>query len=211
MSTTTVTPVERLVLLHNVSWNTYESLLRDCQDQSGTHFIYDEGELEIMVLSRRHEFPNRALAQVVVLLSEELGIRVSEAGSMTYKREALLKGFEPDSAFYIARAAEIEAKDLDEITPENAPPADLIIEVDVTSMSLPRFPIYAAFSVPEIWRYQNDRVSFYRLELDQYVEIKSSIAFPPLTSQMATVFLEDRKRMDNITWARRVRDWARAQ
>jgi len=203
------TPAEHNVILHNVTWETYEWILSEHQDQSGTHFIYDEGELEIMVTSGRHEFPNWALELLVSILAEEWDIDVMGFGSMTYKRKALQKGFEPDSAFYVARAAEIRAKDLDEIDPENAPPADLIIEVDVTSPSLPRFPIYAAFGVPEIWRYKDGSVSFYRLEQGRYVEAPSSLAFPPLTAEIATRFVEDRKRLKMAGWGRQIRDWAR--
>ena len=85
------------------------------------------------------------------------------------------------------------------------------IEVDVTSPSLPRFPIYAAFGVPEVWRYKNGRVSIYRLEQNRYVEAPSSSAFPPLTPEIATRFMEDRKRLDNIAWAHAIQDWARQQ
>jgi Uma2 family endonuclease len=210
MSTMTA-PVEHVVVLHNVGWETYERLLADHEDQSGTHFIYDEGELEIMVASRRHERPNRILAALVSILSEEFGIPISEEGSMTFKREALQKGFEPDSAFYVARAAEMEAIDDEDVTAENAPGPDLIIEVDVTSMSLPRFPIYAAFGVAEIWRHKKGRVSFFRLEQGQYAESQSSLAFPLLKAETANKFVQDRKRMNNIRWTRQVREWARAQ
>ena len=210
MSTITA-PVERVVVLHNVSWETYERLLSEHQDQSGTHFIYDEGELEIMVMSARHEVPDRVLASLVSILAEELRIHILQIGSMTYKREDLQKGFEPDSAFYIAHAAEMRGKDPSEITPNSAPPADLIIEVDVTSESLPRFPIYAAFGVAEIWRHKNGHVSFFHLQEDQYVEIASSVAFPLLTSEVATRFVEDCTRFDFFDWTRHVREWARAQ
>ena len=64
---TLVTPVEHKVILHGVSWETYERLLNEHQESPGTHFIYDEGALEIMVLSRRHEEPNRDLAMLAQL------------------------------------------------------------------------------------------------------------------------------------------------
>ena len=40
---TLVTPVEQKVILHGVSWETYERLLNEHQESPGTHFIYDEG------------------------------------------------------------------------------------------------------------------------------------------------------------------------
>jgi Uma2 family endonuclease len=199
-------PVERQVLLHGVSWETYERLLSEHQDSPGTHFIYDEGELEIMVVSLRHEEPNRDLAMLVQLVSIELDIAFRQLGSTTFKRQRHQKGFEPDSAFYLPpkRAAEDSAG---EVTP--AP--DLIIEVEITTPALERFPIFAAVGVREIWRYADSRLTFYRLDGQQYVEINSSIALPPLTPTIATRFLEERSHMDSTEWAHHIRDWARQQ
>ena len=205
---TLVTPVENKVLLHGVSWETYERLLSEHQESPGTHFIYDEGQLEIMVLFARHEQPNRDLALLVELVATELDIDVHQLGCTTFKRKHLQKGFEPDSAFYFARVPEVEGRDVDA---EVDPAPDLIIEVEVTNPSLNRFPIFAAFGVPEVWRYHQSRVSLYLLERGSYVETASSIALPPLTAELATRFLEERSRMRSTQWVRYIREWARQQ
>jgi Uma2 family endonuclease len=205
---TLVTPIEHKVILHGVSWETYERLLNEQQESPGTHFIYDEGALEIMVLSRRHEEPNRDLAMLVQLVAVELDIDFHQLGSTTFKRKHLRKGFEPDSVFYFSRVAETEGRELDA---EIDPPPDLIIEIDVTSPSLNCFPIFAAFGVPEVWRYHQSRVTFYRLEGGCYVETASSCSLPPLTAEMATHFLEERLRMRSPQWTRHVREGARQQ
>jgi Uma2 family endonuclease len=201
-------PVEHKVILSGVSWETYERLLAEHLETSGTHFIYDQGSLEIMVLSSRHEQPNRILVQMVDVLAVEFGIDVIQVGSTTFKREELQKGFEPDSAYYIARAAQVQGRYVD---PADDPPPDLLIEVDITSPSLPRFPIYAAFGVPEVWRYDGARVAFYRLEGGRYGETASSLAFPALTSEIATRFLNERKEVPSTQWVRRLQEWARQQ
>jgi len=203
---TVLTPVEHKVMLTGVSWETYERLLAEHQEAAGTRFIYDRGNLEIMVLSARHEQPNRILALLVDLIALELGIRVCAVGSLTFRREDLEKGFEPDSAFYVARANAVEGREVD---PAVDPPPDLIIEVDVTRESLDRFPIFAAFGVPEVWRYDGSRVAIYRLEGSRYLETTSSFALPPLTAEVITRFLDERRRTDSLEWARRVRHWAR--
>lgn len=203
-----VSPVERKVTLNGVSWETYQRLLAEHQDQNGTRFTYNEGTLEIMVLSADHEQPNRILALLVELVAGELGIEVCPLGSTTFQRSDLLKGFEPDSAFYIAHAAEIGGRRVD---PAIDPPPDLMIEVDVTRSSLGRFPVFAAFGVPELWRYDGTRVAIFRLDRGRYVEAESSGALPPLTGALATRFLEDRRRLGSAEWLHRVQDWARAQ
>jgi Uma2 family endonuclease len=195
---TVAAPVERLVRLR-VSWDTYQRLLAEHPDENGTRFTYNDGELEIVVLSAAHEHPNRTLAFLVQELGGEWGIEISALGSTTFQREDLRKGFEPDSAFLIGR----------QFDPALVPPPDLLMEVAITSSSLIRFPVFAVFGVPEVWRYDGRRVAIFRLEGDDYVESESSPALPPLTGRILTEFLDLRQRVGSVEWLRQVRAWAR--
>lgn len=206
---TVISPPEAGIILENISWETYQGLLADHSESAGPRFTYDNGMLELMILSRKHEQPNRALASLVEVLAEEFDIDILPLGSTTFRREDLLKGFEPDSCFYIQNLAAVENKD--EIDLSVDPPPDLVIEVDNTNPSLPRFPIFAAVGVPEVWRYDGGRVSILRLAAGEYVEAEHSPALPPLTSDAATRFVTDNKRMRRTAWLRGVRAWARAQ
>jgi len=203
---TVLSPAEQRVIL-NVSWETYERILAEHPDSAGPRFSYNEGTLGIMVLSADHEQPNRILARLVEEVAAELGIEVCLLGSTTFRREDLLKGFEPDSAFYVGRASPFWRRDVDAAVD----PPDLIIEVDVSSSSLDRFPIYAAFAVPEVWRYDGEQVAIWRLEAGRYLESESSVALPPLTGAVATRFLEESWDTSSTEWLRRVREWARQQ
>jgi Uma2 family endonuclease len=208
MATVTAASAEQRVRLSSVSWETYQRLLADNPEAGGTHFIFDEGELEIMVLSAKHERPKRLMEVLIDLLASAFSIDVCRLGSMTFQREDLKKGFEPDSAYYIAHARQMQGR---EVNPSGDPPPDLMIEVDITSHSLPRFPIYAAFKVPEIWRYDGLNVSIYLLAGDNYVEAQTSSAFPSLTAKLATQFLFEGTQLASTEWERRVRDWAGKQ
>ncbi|HJZ98162.1 MAG TPA: Uma2 family endonuclease [Candidatus Solibacter sp.] len=208
MATLTVPPAENKVILHGVSWETYERLSSEHQDSPGTHFTYDEGELEIMVVSLIHEEPNRDLAMLVEVLALAWRVKFRHAGSTTFKREILQKGFEPDTAFYFAPESVNRGRSADA---ESNPRPDLIIEVEVSTPALDRFPIFAAFGIPEVWRYAKSRVIFYRLEGERYVECASSLALPALTAPVATRFMEDRSRMDIIEWTDSLQEWARQQ
>ena len=207
MSTVVSPAVEQRVIL-NASWETYERLLAEYPDVAGPRFTYNEGILEIMVLSAPQEQPNRILARLVEEVATELGLDLCPVGSTTFKREELRKGFEPDSAFYVGRGSTYWDPELDAAV---APPPDLVIEIEVSRSSLPRFSIFAAFGVPEVWRYDGARVSFWRLEGGQYVEAESSGALPPLTGAAATEFLEQSRTLRSTEWLRRVREWARNQ
>ena len=206
---TILSPTESRIILHGISWETYERLLAEHVESAGPRFTYDNGMLEIMILSLEHEEPNRTLAALVDVLAEESDVDVVRAGSTTFKREDLFKGFEPDSCFYIRNAEAVQGKKRLDLTID--PPPDLVIEIDVTRPSLPRFPIFAAVGVPEVWRYDGSRVQFFKPDGGQYVEVEHSLALPPLTDAVATRFLKESEETKSTVWLRRVREWARQQ
>jgi len=201
-------PEER-VLLHNISWATYERLLEERTDAPGTRFIYDDGELEIMVVYIGHEEPNRTLAALAEITALETGRDFSRAGGTTFKRQDLAKGFEPDSSFYFRHAKVVRGRYKTDLTAD--PPPELVIEVDITRSSLNRFPIFAAIGVAEIWRYDGERVHFHSLEGKAYRPIEESLVLPPMTAAQATIFVERVRQETAADWDRAVREWIRSR
>jgi Uma2 family endonuclease len=204
----TAAPAEDRVLLRNISWETYKRLLAEVVNVTSRRFFYNEGNLEIMVVYIGHERPNRTLERIAQITAEETGRDFSAAGSTTYKRDDLEKGFEPDSSFYFRHAAEV--RDKDELDLATDPPPELIIEVDITSSSLDHFPLYAAIGISEIWRYSGKRVSFHKLEGSAYSVIDESIVLPRMTAAQATIFVERDRHEKAADWLRAVRQWIRA-
>jgi Uma2 family endonuclease len=200
-------PADNRLLLRNISWETYERLLSESVDNPGTRFTYDEGNLEIMVLSIGHEMLNRTLALLAEVTAEETGRNFRGAGSTTFRRKDRAKGFEPDSCFYFGHAASIRRKKEIDLTVD--PPPELVIEVDISRSSLDRLPIFAAIGVTEIWRYDGERVRFYALESDVYRMIEQSVVLPPITAMQATIFLDQDRSEEPIAWLRAVRAWVR--
>jgi Uma2 family endonuclease len=200
-------PVQRQVILRGVSGETCRRLLAEHTGAAGTQFVCDRGMPEIKVLSSGYEEANRTLAAPVVRIAGEWGIDFRRLGPATFQREGLQEGFEPDSAFY-ANAARRLGKPVD---PAVDPSPDRIMAVDVSSDSLPRFPICAALGVPEVWRDSAGRVSFRRLEGGRCVETPSGPALPHLVSVTAILLLHESRRLPSSQWTRRVREWARGQ
>ncbi len=198
---------QECVILHGVSWATYESLLADFQDSHAAHFAYDRGALEIMAPSAKHEEPNRAIAFFVELLALEMNLNVRNLGSTTFTREDLGRGFEPDTCFYIQNAMCVKGKEEIDLTVD--PPPDLVIEVDITHPSLDKLPIYAAVGVPEVWRYDGQQVTISNLQDKTYQSQAESKAFPGLTSSALSQFIAQSKTLDRLDWAQRIREWAR--
>jgi Uma2 family endonuclease len=97
MSVAVKLPSADRIIISNVSWETYESLLKDLENQSSPRLAYDQGVLEIMSPHLEHDSAKEILADIVKMTLEELDVDFLAAGSTTYKREILKRGFEPDS------------------------------------------------------------------------------------------------------------------
>jgi Uma2 family endonuclease len=203
---TTKSPAEHRVILHNTSWETYERLLDERGDTRVPRLAYDRGELEIMSPSSEHESIAYFVGLLVAALAEEMRVNAYGVGSTTYKRGDIGRGFEPDASFYIRNEERVRGKPRIDLYVD--PPPDLVIEVDITSPSLDKFPIYARLGVPGVWRYDGSRTSIFALEDREYAEAEESAALPSLTSDVLTRFIEESASLGSTDWLRRVREWA---
>src|SRR3989442_13890944 len=97
-------------MISNVSWETYESLLKDLENQSSPRLAYDQGVLEIMSPHFEHDRAKEILADIAKMTLVELDLDFEAAGSTTFKREVFKRGFEPDASFYIQNAAQVPGK-----------------------------------------------------------------------------------------------------
>ena len=204
---TTKSPAEQRVLLENVVWETYENLLSGRGENRVPRFTYDRGMLEIMSPSPEHEAYNRSVALLVEFVAEELSIDVYDLGSTTFRREDFERGFEPDSCFYIQNEERIRGKGRIDLSVD--PPPDLVIEIDITSPSMNKLPIYARLGVPEVWRYDGEKLEILNLGSDGYDEVSKSVALPALTSFVMSRLMKRSKSLRRTVWLREVRETMR--
>ena len=197
------------VILSGVSWDTYERLLTEHNEDNGTHFFFNNGELEIMVLSYEHEHLSHSLTLFIRFIASEMEIDIEGAGSTTFQRKDLAKGFEPDACFYIRNPERIRGKKRLDLRQD--PPPDLVIEVDITSPSLDKLPIYAAIGVLEIWHYDGTNFILYRLRGNKYTKAKESILLPGASGKVIVHFIEESQKLTRPVWLRQVRQWAKQQ
>ena len=203
----TSTPAEQRTVLRNISWETFEALLRETGEDRGSRFAYDCGTLEIMTPLYEHENPKIQFDRFIVALAEELEIEIKSAGSTTLKRRIKNRGIEPDNCYYIQN--EIAVRGRQELDLETDPPPDLAIEIDITSSSVNKFGIYSALGVPELWRYNGRVLKFYQLTEGQYVGCDLSIAFPLVSVSEMSRFIEQSKITGEIALLKSFRAWVR--
>lgn len=209
-------PPEGRVTLRNVGWETYEKLVEEDPGRSAPRFFYDRGELEIVSPSFEHEAIADVISSLVAELLVELEIDVVPACSTTFKHEDLARGFEPDASFYFSeKITQVRGKrriDLD----AGDPPPDLVVEVDITSPSASKLPIYASLGVAEVWRHEGDRLAILGLtrqsteEERHYAELPESALLVParVSGESLTRFVEEGLASERPAWTRRVREWA---
>ncbi|MBU7582545.1 MAG: Uma2 family endonuclease [Nostoc sp. TH1S01] len=202
-------PAEQRTVLHNVSWETFEALLRDTGEHRGSRFAYDCGTLEIMTPLFEHENPKIQFDRLIFALVEELSLEIKSAGSTTLKRRLLKRGIEPDNCYYIQTESRVRNKETLDL--ETDPPPDLAIEVDITSSSVNKFNIYAALGITELWRYNGQNLKFYRLLEGQYIECEFSIAFAIVSVGDMSRFIAQSKTMGEIALLKLFRTWVRSQ
>lgn len=197
------------VVLHNISWQTYQAMLADMGNHRSSRLAYDCGVLEIIMPSDLHEFIKHLLERIITALTEELNLKVRGVGSVTLNREDLEQGAEPDAGFYIQNASRIRGRELDLI---NDPPPDLVVEVDITSSSLRRLNIYKSLQVPEVWRCTAHKIEIKRLQGGEYVTCDSSLTFPMVSAADLQRFLEQGNNTDDDNEViRSLRSWIREQ
>jgi Uma2 family endonuclease len=182
------------VVLHPITWQTYQALLADMGEHRSARLAYDRGTLEIQIPSKLHELINRLLERIITTLTEELGMNVLSLGSTTFDFEDAEKGVEPDSCFYIQNADRVNPED--NAPPQDFPP-DLVVEVDITSSSRSRLHIYKSMGVPEIWRYSRQGLAILQLHQGEYVECEYSSTFEHLSVKILEQFLERGKQSKN--------------
>ena len=204
---TTLTPAEQRTVLQNISWETFETLLKETGEDRGSRFVYDCGTLEIMTPLYEHENPKIQFDRFIFALAEEVDIGLKSAGSMTLKRKSVKRGIEPDNCYYIQ--TEPIVRDKQKLDLKTDPPPDLAIEIDITSTSVNKSSIYAALGVNEIWRYNGRVLKFYQLVNGEYIECEFSIAFPLVSVTEISRFIEQRKTMGEIALLKSFRAWIR--
>ena len=70
-----------------------------------------------------------------------------------------------------------------------------------------RFPIYARLSIPEIWCYNSGKLTIYKLQNEEYIEVENSSIFPSLPLRELPQIIEKYRRYGKLALRRSIRNW----
>jgi Uma2 family endonuclease len=207
MTATLFAPPTEIIHLSGISWQTYETLLKELCDRR-LRFTYNRGNLEIMAPSPEHERFKKVSGRFVETLAEELEIRIEPLGSTTFKRPEL-SGAEPDECFYIYNIDAVRGRKRLDLTDDPAP--DLVVEIDVTSSSDSRLQVYADLGVAEVWIYNGESLAIKQLQNGRYITSQTSHFFANLPIPDIAGFLQQAETMDYLELVKAFRNWVRSQ
>lgn len=183
--------LERRIFLGGVSWETYQSL-RQADENSHLRMTYDRGEMEIVSPSRKHEQISYLIGRMIDQWTLLHDIDAAAGRNTTFSRIDLDRGLEPDNCYWISH--EKLMRDKEEVDLRFDPPPDLVLEVDITTSSVSKLPIYAALDVPEVWHWKFDSLEALRLaEHGEYRARKGSIELPKFPLSPAAKLLVERR------------------
>jgi Uma2 family endonuclease len=197
------------IVLRRIDWDGYVAITDALHDQSGIRTAYDGDSLELMTLSPKHERIRRILDQMVSAISREFDIEIQGGGSSTLRSGVVRRGLQPDECFWIANADAVVGIESWDVAIH--PPPDLAIEIDITSPSVSREPIYARLGVPELWRYDGTTLSALQLLDEAYQPITMSLAFPFLQVAALSPFVEMSASRTESAVVREFTAWLRGQ
>src|SRR5579862_8060668 len=108
LATSQLSPGQHIVL-KGISWQRYEEILDELAN-AHLRVAFDDGVLEMMAPLYEHEDGKKNVARLIEMMCFEREIDVIPLGSLTCKREDLVKGIEPDECYYVQHAADISGK-----------------------------------------------------------------------------------------------------
>ncbi|EGK88134.1 Uma2 family endonuclease [Microcoleus vaginatus PCC 9802] len=160
---------QRLILPGYYTWEQFEAIESLMADSSGLRITYLDGWIEFMTLGEAHETISCILNFLLQLYFCEMGIEYIPVGSATRRDRARDVSFEPDESYYIGSRKEHP---------------DLAVEVTMTSGSTNKLAKYLRLRIPEVWFWENNRLSVYGLREDNYEQILRSELLPELDLEL---------------------------
>lgn len=205
-----------LVVLHDVSWDTY-CRLNDEESNYSIRMTYLDGDLALMSPLFRHDGNSQLLGQLVRAEMTVMGLELRAIGSTTLRREAKPgrkrgAGKEADCAFYLGES-ERRIRGREELDLSVDPPPDLAIEIENTNeLVATAMAVYARLGVPEVWRFRvaERSISINRLDGTTYREVDRSVALPKLTPVLILEALDRLEVGDfeELGWFEWLKAWA---
>jgi Uma2 family endonuclease len=164
----TVTPLEKEtepILIDGLTWREFKAVAQ-LIERPGVRLSFLDGVLEIRKMpGKKHETIKKRIAALIEIYLEFLGLDFTPTGSMTLESESGQVKREADESYELSSNREMP---------------DLAIEVIVSSGGIDKLEAYKRLKIPEVWFWQNGKLSFYALRDQGYENLARSQLLPNL-------------------------------
>ena len=159
---------QRFILPGHYTWQQFKQI-QALMAFPGLRVFYLDGCVEFMTVGEEHETIKTILGFLLELYFCERGINFIPVGNATREAETKGASFEPDESYYIGEKKEHP---------------DLAVEVVITSGGIDKLEKYKRFNITEVWFWENNQLSVYRLQENNYQPISSSTLLPELNIEL---------------------------
>lgn len=154
-----------------MTWADYEKF--DSAEYPGYRVSYFNGVITLVSPSQNHEVIAEVINYLIVAYCKKIELLYYPMRSTRLTNKPLA-GKEPDVSFSFDTKKRIP---------------DLAIEVIFSSGSTEDLKKYQALGVLEVWFWENNQITFYKLTEKGYVELSSSNCLPGLTAKFLASFV----------------------
>ena len=151
-----LTQQDQILILSGMTWDDFEQLTSE--EYSGYRISYFDGEIIIVSPGRNHERIAESINYLIAAYCRQYNILYYPFRSTTLKNPPLA-GKEPDVSFAFGTDKDIP---------------DLAVEVIFSSGGVADLRKYRNLKIPEVWLWQNNVITFFQLENDNYQIIEKS-------------------------------------
>ncbi len=154
-----------------MNWEDYTKF--DSEEYLGYRVSYFDGVITLVSPSKNHERIAQTIAILICAYCRKFKLPYFPMGSTRLENKPLA-GKEPDVSFTF---------NIDKDIP------DLATEVIFSSGSLDELDKYKTIGVKEVWFWRSNKITFYQLQTQQYIEIDRSLFLLTLTSTILEKFV----------------------
>jgi Uma2 family endonuclease len=165
---------ERRLLVEGVPWAAYVGFRDALDERAAVRMTYFDGRLELMSPSAQHEELGRMIARLVDAWAETNDVDLRGFRSTTFREEAERRGAEPDECYSLGPLQRVP---------------DLAIEVIVTQPLLDKLTVYRGLAVPEVWVWEDGKLTVHVLGPAGYTVQTTSKLLPALDLALLSRFV----------------------
>lgn len=168
---------EQRVTFYGVTWEQYIEISAIFVDRF-PRLTYLAGTLEItMTTSVEHESLKKIITRLLETYAEERNIDLNGYGNATFRNEDGQRGVEPDECYCLGALKEVP---------------DIALEIVLTSGGVDKLAVYQGLGVPEVWFWQQQKLTFYHLTSNkqEYLQSDRSLLLPDLDPSLLISFIQ---------------------